>query len=187
MTINRSIAVIAIAFCMVFAACGSKQLSRSQAARLIKESYTQTPQIGDNVKFIQFPVMTNGTIYQPGYGDGVRMSDLQGYEEAGWITFAVRSCGVIACVANVSLTPKGVTQSKGWKEVLRNLWRVPISRRDFVEVTGITSQDPNTAVVEFTYRWVPTEDGKEWGAVPSAPEASTANFRLYDDGWRLIQ
>jgi hypothetical protein len=64
---------------------------------------------------------------------------------------------------------------------------VPIFRREFIEVTGITSSEPSTAVAEFTSRWIPTDYGKELGAVTSAPEAGNANFRLYDDGWRLIQ
>ena len=57
---------------------------------------------------------------------------------------------------------------------------------ELIEVTGISSSEPSTAVAEFTSRWVPTDYGKELGAVPSSPETNNANFRLYDDGWRLV-
>ena len=107
--------------------------------------------------------------------------------KAGWITLVVRRCQFNSCAVDVSLTPKGAEESKGWKKISDKAWMVPIFRREFIEVTGIMSSEPSTAVAEFTSRWIPTDYGKEMGAVTSAPETGNATFRLYDDGWRLIQ
>ena len=57
---------------------------------------------------------------------------------------------------------------------------------ELVAITGIAKQS-NVADVEFTWRWTPLN---EVGAVlyPSSIHyQSTAFFRNYDDGWRLVQ
>jgi hypothetical protein len=173
---------------MILVACGSKELSRSKAAKLIKEKYYTSQMIQDGAQRTQITEMKGSLVGQSGNAmiPGYNLSDLRNYEKAGWITLVVRSCQTGTCFVDVSLTSKGVEESKGWKKISNKVWEVPIFQREFVEVTGITSSEPSSAVVEFTSRWIPTEKGKEMGAVPSAPKSSTANFRLYDDGWRLV-
>jgi hypothetical protein len=63
---------------------------------------------------------------------------------------------------------------------------VPAARRELVAITGIAKQG-NVAEVEFTWRWMPLN---EVGAVIYSGDIhyrSTASFRGYDDGWRLVQ
>jgi hypothetical protein len=63
---------------------------------------------------------------------------------------------------------------------------IPAARRELVAVTGIAKQG-NVADIEFTWRWTPLN---EVGAVLYPGDThyrSTAFFRRYDDGWRLMQ
>jgi hypothetical protein len=186
---RKSIVAVALAFCMILTACGSKELSRSKAAKLIKEKYYTQQMIENGAQATQVAEMTDQVVGQSGSAFGIRgggLPDLRNYEKAGWITLVVRRCQFNSCAVDVSLTPKGAEESKGWKKISDKMWMVPIFRREFIEVTGISSSEPSTAVAEFTSRWVPTDYGKELGAVPSSPETNNANFRLYDDGWRLV-
>lgn len=189
----RSIVAVALTFCMILAACGSKELSRSKAAKLIKEKFYTPQMIQDGMQTTQISNMNNNPVGQSGNAmiPGHNLPDLRNYEKAGWITLVVRRCQTGICFVDVSMTSKGVEESKGWKKITNvvgeKVWEVPKFQREFVEVTGITSSDPSTAVVEYTSRWIPTENGKEMGEVPTAPKSNTVNFRLYDDGWRLIQ
>jgi hypothetical protein len=190
MTINRYVAAAAITFCLVLTACGSKELSRSKAVKLIKEKYYTPETIEGSAQTTQVAEMKDQVVGQSGSVFGIRgggLPDLRNYEKAGWITLVVRRCQFNSCAVDVALTPKGASESTGWKKTSDKVWVVPIFRREFVDVTGITSSEPSTAVAEFTSRWIPTDYGKELGATPPAPETGNANFRLYDDGWRLIQ
>jgi len=187
---KRYTAAVAITFCLVLTSCGSKELSRSKAAKLIKEKYYTQQMIENGAQTTQVAEMKDQVVGQSGSAFGIRgggLPDLRNYEKAGWITLVVRRCQFNSCAVDVSLTPKGASESTGWKKISDKVWMVPIFRREFIEVTGITSSEPSTAVAEFTSRWIPTDYGKELGATPSAPETGNASFRLYDDGWRLVQ
>ncbi len=92
---------------------------------------------------------------------------------------------------------------------------IPTAKKEFISVTGITKTGETDADVEFTYRWLPNELGKaldpsteefkrlpenlrknltevypyavspfiiDWGS----ERQGRAQFRRYDDGWRLI-
>jgi hypothetical protein len=96
--------------------------------------------------------------------------------KAGWITLVVRRCQFNSCAVDVFLTPNGAEESKGWKKTSDKVWMVPIFQREFIEVTGITGSEPSTAVAEFTSQWIPTDYGKELGAVTSAPRPATPTF-----------
>ena len=92
--------------------------------------------------------------------------------------------------------------------------QLPIAVKEFGEVTGITKQGENTALVNFTYNWIPNDLGKyldasepEFQKLPddikkwlqgiradSLPNKTItwkgkrtgqAIFQKFDDGWRL--
>ena len=136
--------------------------------------------------------MKNQVVGQSGSIFGVRgggLPDLRNYQKAGWITLVLRGCKFNSCAVDVSLTSRAaLSKSKGWRQLSGRVWMVPIFKREFIDVTGITSPEPRVAVAEFTsplgHRLTME---RNWGAMPSDPETSTANFRLYDDGWRLVQ
>ncbi len=92
---------------------------------------------------------------------------------------------------------------------------VPLARKEFINVTGMTKIGESQTGVEFTWRWVPNELGKaldpaseEFKALPAnmrknltdnvykvspnltyswgGDRTGRAIFQKYDDGWRLV-
>ncbi len=90
---------------------------------------------------------------------------------------------------DVALTPDGVDTfqtliAPGAAE--KDSFNIPAARRELVAITGVAKQG-NVADVEFTWKWVPLN---EVGAALYAGDLhyrSTAGFRSYDDGWRVVQ
>jgi hypothetical protein len=68
-------------------------------------------------------------------------------------------------------------------------WEIPVADRKLVEVTGISEaksplEGPTMAVVEFTWQFVRTTVVNT--PVDPKPHPAKATFKLYDDGWRLV-
>jgi hypothetical protein len=110
----------------------------------------------------------------------------------GWISATNAKCPPALAPSpcwDVTLTPLGVDAFQnliphGAAE--KQSFSIPAARREFVAVTGIAKQG-NAADVEFTWQWTPLN---EVGAAlyPSTTHyRSTARFRDYDDGWRVVQ
>lgn len=55
----------------------------------------------------------------------------------------------------------------------------------FLGVTGLVEANEAITIVEFEHQWQPTEIGTKLGLENSAPVTGSAQFRKYDDGWRL--
>ena len=71
------------------------------------------------------------------------------------------------------------------EEASRPSFAIPVARREFVSITGISKQG-NVADVDFTWKWVPLN---EIGAALYSSDPrykSTVEFRSYDDGWRIV-
>ena len=87
------------------------------------------------------------------------------------------------------LTPSGVDTFQSLLapgDAGKQSFSILAARRELIAITGIAKQG-NTADVEFTWRWIPLN---EVGAVFYSRDAhyrSTAGFRCYDDGWRLLE
>jgi hypothetical protein len=110
----------------------------------------------------------------------------------GWI-----SATTIACPAGITpppcwdilLTPSGVETVRtlvSADESARPSFSIPVARRQFLVVTGISKQN-NDAYVDFTWKWLPLN---EIGAALYSTDLhykSTVGFRDYDDGWRIVQ
>jgi hypothetical protein len=110
----------------------------------------------------------------------------------GWISATSALCPpalVPPPCWDVVLTPSGV-------ETIRPLlapadegkpsFSLPAARRELVAITGISKQG-NVADVDFIWRWQPAN---EVGAALYSSDLryrSTAEFRNYDDGWRVMQ
>jgi hypothetical protein len=110
----------------------------------------------------------------------------------GWISATSALCPptlVPPPCWDVVLTPSGV-------ETVRPLlapadegkpsFSLPAARRELVAITGISKQG-NVADVDFIWRWQPAN---EVGAALYSSDLryrSTAEFRNYDDGWRVMQ
>jgi hypothetical protein len=77
-----------------------------------------------------------------------------------------------------SLIPHGTAE--------KQLFSIPAAHRELVAVTGIAKQG-NAADVEFTWRWTPLNEVGAALYPSTAHYRSTARFREYDDGWRVVQ
>jgi hypothetical protein len=83
---RKSIVAVALAFCMILTACGSKELSRSKAAKLIKEKYYTQQMIENGAQATQVAEMTDQVVGQSGSAFGIRgggLPDLRNYEKGG--------------------------------------------------------------------------------------------------------
>jgi hypothetical protein len=109
----------------------------------------------------------------------------------GWISAAnVRCPDALAPPPcwDVTLTPSGVDTFQTLVapgDAEKQVFTIPAARRELIAITGIAKQG-NVADVEFTWRWIPLN---EVGAAFYSGEThyrSTAIFRDYDDGWRVV-
>jgi hypothetical protein len=113
-------------------------------------------------------------------------------QHRGWISGTTAACPAGLAPPpcwDVMLTPSGVDTFQSLiapGDAEKQTLSIPAARRELLAVTGIAKQG-NAADVEFTWRWIPLN---EVGAVFYPGEAhyrSTATFRNYDDGWRLVE
>lgn len=110
----------------------------------------------------------------------------------GWISAGTAPCppglGPPPCW-DILLTPSGVDTVRAIlpaEETTKPSFSIPAARRELIAVTGITKQG-GAADVEFTWKWTPLN---EVGAALYSSDAhykSTAAFRDYDDGWRVVE
>ncbi|MFZ0419916.1 MAG: hypothetical protein WAM04_17585 [Candidatus Sulfotelmatobacter sp.] len=110
----------------------------------------------------------------------------------GWISSTNAPCPAALAPPpcwDITLTPSGVDTFQSLiapGDAEKPSFAIPAARRELVAITGIVKQG-NAADVEFTWRWVPLN---EVGAVLYSGDVhyqSTASFRCYDDGWRLVE
>ena len=113
-------------------------------------------------------------------------------QHRGWISGTNAACPAALAPPpcwDITLTPSGVDTFQSLiapGDAEKQSFSIPAARRELVAITGIAKQG-NVADIEFTWRWVPLN---EVGAVLYPGDAhyrSTASFRRYDDGWRLMQ
>jgi hypothetical protein len=112
-------------------------------------------------------------------------------QHRGWISGVVARCppAVAPPCWNATLTPTGVDTIQallGPGDAEKQSFSIPAARRELIAITGIVKQG-NLADVEFTWRWIPLN---EVGAVMYSSDIryrSTASFRSYDDGWRVVE
>ncbi len=108
----------------------------------------------------------------------------------GWISATTAPCSAGMTPPpcwDVLLTPSGVDTVRALvsaDDATKSSLSIPVARRELVAVTGITKQS-GSADVDFTWRWVPSN---EVGAALYSGDlhyTSTVAFRDYDDGWRI--
>jgi hypothetical protein len=177
---KRHIPVLCLAALLLLSCSPRDFLTRRLAADLIEASNAFRAQQ-------QFQLRT-GVISNKDY----LTPDYLTLQHRGWI-----SATTIACPAtttpppcwDVTLTPSGVDTFQSLiapGDAEKQSFTIPAARRELIAITGIAKQG-NTADVEFTWRWIPLN---EVGAViypASAHYRSTAIFRNYDDGWRVVE
>jgi hypothetical protein len=176
-----SILVLSIAGLLLLTSCSPRDfLTRRLATDLIATSDTFRAQQ-------QFQLRI-GVIANKDY----LSSDYLVLQHRGWISATNAPCPAALAPPpcwDVMLTPSGVDTFQiliAPGDAEKQTFRIPAARRELIAITGIAKQG-NVADVEFTWRWIPLN---EVGAVFYPGDAhyrSTAAFRDYDDGWRLVE
>ena len=175
------ITALAIAYAILLSSCSPRDfLNRRLAADLIANSNAFRAQ---QQLQLRLGVIANKDYLSPDY---------LALQHRGWISATNAPCPPALAPPpcwDLTLTPSGVDTiqsliAPGDEE--KQFFTIPTARRELVAITGIARQD-NIADVEFTWRWIPLN---EVGAIFYSPDAhyrSTAGFRRYDDGWRVLQ
>jgi len=176
-----SIFVLCIVCLLLLPSCSPRDfLTRRLAADLIASSETFRSQQQFQLRI---GVIANKDYLSPDY---------LALQHHGWISATNSPCPPALAPApcwDVMLTPSGVDTfqsliAAGDSE--KQFFTIPAARRELVAITGVAKQG-NIADVEFTWRWIPMN---EVGAVFYSRDThyhSTAGFRCYDDGWRVVQ
>jgi hypothetical protein len=205
---RRQVFFLAATSALVATGCSrDTKLSRTQAADVLRKSiYFQA----DSLVTTQ-----TGNVFEHFYQLGQLHEPLYlVLLESKWIAFtAAQKPGFIVGMPlkgyELRLTAEGKQQAKleKWTHTaIGNQWGVPLARKEFIGITGIRQDSETKAVVEFAYKWNPTEIGKrlkealrdpkmgdstnflmyyrytlEW----NGEQPGTLPFGLYDDGWRI--
>jgi hypothetical protein len=170
-----------LAFALLLGACSPRDyLTRRLAGDLIAGSNTfRTSQQLE----LRTGVVSNQDYLSPDY---------LALQHRGWISGAKATCPPSLAPPpcwDVTLTPSGVDTFQslipnGAAE--KRSFSIPAAHRELVAVTGIAKQG-NAADVEFTWRWTPLNEVGAALYPGTAHYRSTARFRDYDDGWRVVQ
>jgi hypothetical protein len=173
--------VFAFALLALSLACSPRDfLTRRLAAELITAS--------DAFKAVQKFWLRTGTTSNEDYTSPEYMV----LQRRGWITAANVPCSPEAkrpSCWDVALTPLGVGVFRDLipvNAIQSQYVSVPVARRELVGITGI-SKNGASAEVEFSWRWVPLNEVGQALYAEGVHYKSTATFRLYDDGWRIIE
>ena len=176
-----SIPALGVTLALLLTSCSPRDfLTRRLAADLIATSNTfRTPK--------QFQLST-GIVSNQAYLSPNNLA----LQHHGWISGTVVRCPPAIAPApcwDVTLTPSGVDTIQPLiapGDAEKQSFSIPAAKRELISITGIAKQG-NSADIEFTWRWIPLN---EIGAAISSGDShytSTASFRDYDDGWRVVE
>lgn len=175
---RRSASIVCL--CLLVVGCSRRDfLTRGLAASAISDSTVfKTPQ----QFFLRTGVVSNKDYVSPEY---------MVLQRHGWITGVTVPCtGDVSPPPcwDVALTPIGV---ETFRDLIpsdagsKQYFPVTTANRELVAVTGIT-RDDNRADVDFTWKWVPSNEVGAALVNGNVPMKSTVMFRHYDDGWRVV-
>lgn len=170
-----------VLLCVGSVACSQRDLlTRRLAGDLIANSATFKAQ---QQFFVHLGIISNKEYVSPEY---------LVLQRRGWITGASAPCTPQVTPPpcwDVALTPIGVEifQPLLPKEATSSQYfSVTTAQRELIAVTGI-SKGGNQADVDFTWKWTPVNEVGAALVAGSLTYKSTASFRHYDDGWRVIE
>jgi hypothetical protein len=177
---QRYIVFAVMCVCAFICGFNSKELTRSKATHILKESVFSPQAIESGAERVTVKKLFKSSLE---YAD-VPTMDLM--KKVGWMSFSSRKCGMgnMGLCIDAAITDKGQERSRAWDKATDEGWKIPTRVWEFGEVTGIEQALPTIALVHYTWHWIPTEDGKILGFKPSALEQGQWNFTLFDDGWR---
>ena len=225
-------------FIIICASCGGGELSRSKVKSFVEQSpeFVQ-PLTVDLTNSYEVKPSTIDKISAAETVEQAKARDLKSFLESYPDIDAARHLGFTdleQILVREDAYVTGRMEIPSWyltrrvraNEKGRQLWRdlqlpvkddsLPVGKKRFGEVTGITKQGETQAIADFTFRWVPNELGKaldpnteEFKQLPeevrrrltqkkglfqtsdsadwSGERQGKALFQKYDDGWRLVR
>jgi hypothetical protein len=184
--------VLAAILCLT--ACGSNALTRSRATEAIRssEGFQKPVLISLQPEYRQsLTLIGTGSHTTPKEEFALRRfleshADLAVFNHLGLVDFKVSKIeypdsASSPVTVTATLTGEGRSASREWQQS-GDGWTIPIARRELVEVTGLAGGggDSQTARAEYTWRWQPTEVGKNFDASrrehQTLPEAIRQNL-----------
>ena len=176
----RTKSILTLTGVLLLASCSPRDfLTRRLATDLIvaSDAFNRPQQF-----VLQMAVVSNKDYVSPEY---------LVFQQHGWISANTARCSPGLAPPpcwEVLLTPLGVDTVRTLvpaDEAGKSSLFIPVARREFVNLTGISKHD-NLADVEFTWKWAPLN---EVGAALYSGEVhynSTVGFQRFDDGWRIV-
>jgi hypothetical protein len=171
----KRLTVILSIFYLLILGCTSKELSREEASRLIRQQ-------GRYPKVIDYDIYCSDPKYAKKAIDA-------GLESEGLVT--VQRTQRLADVGNplISFTEraKPYLLATPPKDKAADVQKVKLADADLVEVTGVqTVNDGKNAIVEYTTAYKNLTPFSVLASTNFKQQTSRkANFSLYDDGWKL--
>jgi len=113
-------------------------------------------------------------------------------QHRGWITADKVACPPAVAPPpcwDVALSPLGVGIFRDLipaNTLQSQYFGVPVAHRELVRVTGI-SKNGAVADVDFVWKWLPLNEVGQALYAGGVLYKSTVAFRLYDDGWRVVE
>lgn len=236
---TASLPVIILFFISVIVGCGSGELSRSQVKSLVEASpeFSQ-PAIVDLNNYFENQSSCTERLSAEETVEQAKERGLKNFLESYPTFDAARHLGYVnaeqTLVKEDKYFPANNFGRPCWNMTIKfrasdkgnQLWEamklpvrddaLPIGRKQFGSVSGITRQGETQALADFTYQWQPNELGKaldenteEFKKLPeeiqktlrerkgllhasesmdwSGERQGKALFQKYDDGWRLVR
>lgn len=178
---SRSIVAICLLPLALLCACSPRNfLSRRLTADLIAGSNTFKAQ---QLFWLRTGVLSNKDYLAP---------EFLVLRHHGWISGNTVACPQAVAPPpcwNAVLTPSGVDTFQALMspaDIGKQYFSIPAATRELVAVTGISKQG-NIADVDFTWKWVPSNEVGSAIYSGDLQYKSTTSFRDYDDGWRLVE
>jgi hypothetical protein len=120
----------------------------------------------------------------------------QALTDLGWATLDLKTTSQPTAFAyawygcTLQLTAEGQQQANQWRPWSAPLdmsgWEVPLAIAQFLDVTGITQTESDSAQVQYSFRWNATQFAQALGRTPDGSiRGGMALFQRLQDGWRL--
>lgn len=188
--------------CVVLLLIGcSKQLTRSHALDLITHSENRKATVSFPIVVGQYALEYPADPY-PAYV-ALQSFGLLAIKDNPPITAWYDVTKTISAKKAVDLTNQGQSQASKETDLFGNIqWSfITAEDREVVAVTGIGVEGETEATAQFTWKWKLSTIGQALAKAGCSPDGKTAGqgkdtnplregtaeFKLYDDGWRLEQ
>jgi hypothetical protein len=166
-------------------ASASDEMTNEEAAKLLKshEMFAATQTVTLNTGTI-YAKLTDVERYQPKY---------TGFKSMGLIELTSvtiespdKDPGKSTERTRVSLTEKGLGESKSWKQVRENEWSITTATRELVKVIEIHKDgEERIHGIEFSWTWAPSKTGESL-KFTYPTERAYAKLKRQDTGWRIV-